>query len=174
MPDLTRMTVAQDASAETLWVAALSDDLYRIDSIPFQTLNLSLGDVVRAVQRDGVLQFDQLYDKSGNQTVLISVDPPTGAELTRRVLELITELRFRYETAADRFIAVNVPPVAADDFLLRLEMLSRDGVRYECLDPSVRLQLPVVPGSPAEVQRERAERAVLQWFEARMTRDRGD
>jgi hypothetical protein len=71
---------------ERLWANRLSDGSYEIDNLPFYVRDISLGDRVSAVERDGELHFDKLLLRSRNSIVRVRVRNLEQVELIRQEL----------------------------------------------------------------------------------------
>lgn len=101
--------------AERLWVAALGDELFQVDNVPFFVQNLSQGDVVRAVPVNGYLFPLGRVRWSGNRTVrvrpFVSGPVPTVAAVFDHFNQLGVEGEGNesYNLAA-LHVAAEVPP----------------------------------------------------------------
>lgn len=166
MSEPVKIAIVQGGHAETLWAEPLPEGLYRIDNIPLEIYNVSLGDVVTGSMRNDLLYGDALFDKSGNQTVRVQIadglSSPAGASL----LQLLDARGARYETYGNTVLSANIPPgVDFEDLRLQLTMLKRQGVKFEQLDRSPQFAMPAVPGSPAQAYLDRAAQDERKWFD---------
>lgn len=71
---------------ERLWAKELPDGSYEIDNLPFYVREISLGDRVSAVRREGELHFERLLLPSRNSTIRVLVKHPEQVEPTRQEL----------------------------------------------------------------------------------------
>ena len=54
--------------AESLWGAKTSEGRYRLDNSPLYVYGFSLGDVVSAVEKEGILKVQRLCIRGGHST----------------------------------------------------------------------------------------------------------
>jgi hypothetical protein len=166
MDDKVRVLVAQGDYVETLWAKPLGDDLFQIDNIPFGLRGLSLGDIVKCRRNDNMLELDGVQQKSGARTLQISVEAGTQSAIGQQIAEQLRKLDLPFETY-ERVFGVAVPPASSlEDLMLEMEMLRAQGVDYTQLDPNADVEVPIVPGSPAEKQREDARQKAWADLEA--------
>jgi len=164
MSEPVKIAIVQGAHVETLRAEPLAGSHYRIDNIPFEILNISLGDIVTGSTRNDLLYFDELYDKSGNQTICIQIADGLSAPAGVKVRQVLDAVGARYEAYGDTLLSANVPPgVDVEELRIELAMLAKQGVKYEQLDPTMRFSVPVVPGSPAEAKLESAAQDNRNW-----------
>jgi len=166
MSEPVKVTIVQETLVESLWAESLSDGHYRIDNIPLEIHNISLGDVIICHSRDEMLYFDELYDKSGNQTVRINVPHGLSSAEGAKVIQLLEADGALYETYSDMLVSASIPPgVDVELLLTQVEKLAKHGVAYQKLDPSPRVQVPVAAGSPAEAKRDQRSTDTRKFLE---------
>lgn len=166
MSEPVKIAIVQGGHVETLWAEPLADGHYRIDNIPLEIFNLSLGDVVVGSERNDLLYGDALYDKSGNQTVRVKVPDGLSSPLGVRVIQALDAAGATYETYGDTLLSANVPPeVDFEDVRLKLTMLEREGIKFEQLDRSPSHPFPAVPDSPAQAYLDRMVQDDRKWLE---------
>lgn len=109
------------ASVETLWAMKVGDDLYKIDNIPFFVHTLAMGDVVRAISQNEMLEFQEIISFSGHSTVRIMFN--TLSEFNT-ICTHLKELGCVLESGSDfkHLTSVDVP--AGVDFMLLREYLA--------------------------------------------------
>jgi Domain of unknown function (DUF4265) len=124
------------ANVETLWAYDLGNDRYRLDNSPFYAYSVSVGDIVFAPAdpAEGRPTFKEVFEKSGNRTVRVILDPPlaTGNSSDDVVQELLS-LGCLYEGANPSYLCIVIPPEA--DFSLVCERLTARGTQWEHADP---------------------------------------
>jgi hypothetical protein len=100
---------------ERVWAVALSDDLVRIDNIPWFIRDLALNDLVRVVpDASSVLRPVEKISWAGNCTIRIIPYPDSGKfDSLQQVLDLFSPLGVTGE-GVDQFgmVALAVPPAA--------------------------------------------------------------
>src|SRR5262245_18503753 len=110
MSEPVKIASEQDGHVETLWAEPLPDGHFRIDNVPFEIFNISLGDIVTGSLRNDLLYFDELYQKSGNQTIRIQVADGLSSPSGVKVHQVLDAVGVRYETYGDTLLSANVPP----------------------------------------------------------------
>ncbi len=97
-------------TVESLWAEDLGKGLYRIDSIPFFAYDVSRGDTVRALEREGELLFDEAIERSGHATLRVKVADEADVERVRdRLRALACESELSHLTG---LFGVDVPSSA--------------------------------------------------------------
>jgi hypothetical protein len=166
MSEPIKIAIVQGGHVETLWAEPLPDGHYRIDNIPLEIFNISLGDIVTGSTRNDLLYFDELYQKSGNQTIRIRVAAGLNSPGGMNVRQVLDSVGACYEAYGDTLLSANVPSgVDVEELMIELAMLAKQGVKYEQLDPTTRFSIPVVPGSPAQASLARAAQDNRKWVE---------
>src|SRR5262249_42887617 len=124
-----------DKIVETPWASRLSQDLYRLDNIPFFAYGISLGDVVEAApqENDPPPHFRRIVRKSGNWTVRVVADDGTDS-VDQHILDELERLGCGYTGASPRYICVNIPPDVSLDRVV--EYMTATGLRWEHADPT--------------------------------------
>ncbi len=92
---------------ESVW-ALPSGNGYKLDNIPFYAKGIAYGDVVAAVETEGMLLFDGLLEPSNHSTVRIWFADAVDVGDTRKTLEAMgcsSEVSDR-----PRLVAVDIPP----------------------------------------------------------------
>jgi hypothetical protein len=121
---------------ETLWATPLGGDLYRLENSPWFAYGVSFLDIVRAkAQDEGLLEFEEVVEKSGNRTIRIVLDPPAEeADGSAAILNRLLALGASFEGANTRYMALNIEPEA--DFHQICVLLTGHSVQWEYADPT--------------------------------------
>ncbi len=99
------------ATPETLWAKPLGDDTYQLRNTPFYFYGASFEDVVRAAPAaDGMLEFQEVVERSGSSTYRIMVRERVEQEQFDSFWRPLGELGCSLERAKGRFYAVDAPP----------------------------------------------------------------
>jgi hypothetical protein len=94
-------------SFEGVWAIHQGGDRFEIDNIPFFTREVTLGDVVEAIERGGELDYVRMVEQSGNSLIRIVYYDGSDPAALRKELE---QLGCSTEWNSDhQLIAVNVP-----------------------------------------------------------------
>ena len=166
MSEPVKIAIIQGDHVETLWAEPLPDGHYRIDNIPFEIFNISLGDVLVGSERNDMLYADALYEKSGNQTVRIKVPDGLSSPTGVSVIQALDGFGATYETYGDTVLSANVPPaVDFEEVRLKLTLLERDGIKFEQIDRSPNFPFPAVPDSPAQAFFDQRTKDDRKWFD---------
>ncbi len=64
--------IGRNLISESLWAIKIGES-YKIDSIPFFISNISLGDVIKAVEEDEEYHFDVLIEESGRSVAQVKI-----------------------------------------------------------------------------------------------------
>lgn len=155
MAERDRILVVQDDIIETLWAVHLGDDLYEIDTIPFFAYNLSLGDKVRAVLKEGSLRLDSIEDKSGCCTIRVSIkgDGGLAGPIGRALLAMLDAGGFPHETFDPALVAIAVPDAPRRVGLTaHLRRRPESELIWEYGDPQGNRPSLVRPGSAAAMK----------------------
>lgn len=98
---------------ETLWAKPLGDGTYQLRNTPFYFYGASFEDVVRAAPAsDGMLEFQEVVERSGSSTYRIMVREGVEQEQFDSFWQPLGEIGCSLERAKGRFYAVDVPPGA--------------------------------------------------------------
>lgn len=106
---------------ESLWATENRNGLYVIDNIPFFVRDISCGDTVSVLEKDGKLFFERVVKKSLNSVLrVITFDPAAVPQLRAQLFNLKCESE---QSHIPNLIAVEVP--ATTDLDLVLEFLDK-------------------------------------------------
>lgn len=109
-------------TCEQIWCESLSEGRYVVDNIPFYARDISLGDEIQTVARDGTKWFERLLKPSRNTTVRAFARNSTFGPL------LVPRLRaFGGHTEKMEgidLVAISFPPAA--DLASALDFLDRE------------------------------------------------
>ena len=95
-------------SVETVWIKKLSDGRYMVDSIPFYSSEVALGDIVGVKPSvDGTNQLINVITPSGASTLHVLAGSQKA--LDESILPLLNGLGLKVERANERYAAVSVP-----------------------------------------------------------------
>ncbi|MGH9795013.1 MAG: DUF4265 domain-containing protein, partial [Candidatus Acidiferrales bacterium] len=99
--------------SECLWGEPMGSGTYLLKNVPFFIDNVSWGDCVSAVEREGVLYFVRVVARGGHSTFRIAAKlgrfhPP----VLERLDKLVREHKCLIEGVTDRLVALSVPPSA--------------------------------------------------------------
>jgi Domain of unknown function (DUF4265) len=116
---------------ETMWADSADGALYVIDNIPFFVRDISYGDVVSVIKKEGRLHFDEIIKPSLHSVIRVIVFDESKTNDLRHDLKLNscdTEL-----SHVKNLIAVDIPPsVDFDSVLEFLDEGEKDGLfEYE-------------------------------------------
>ena len=117
-----------DIGYENLWAARISNDTYRIESVPFFIYGIALGDIVIALPNDqGRLSYIRTAAHSRNRTLRARSDQLiNNADARRRVIAGLKALGCAIELHRSRLISINVPANAEiepiKDYLAKNEL----------------------------------------------------
>ncbi|WP_181562567.1 DUF4265 domain-containing protein [Micromonospora noduli] len=123
---------------EQVWLRKRDDALFELCCIPFRVYGLALRDTVRATP-NGVL-VSEIVRPSGNRALRVLLGQGRGrADVGQAGLRIEAVTRaagLLYEWSGDRHIAVDVPPDANVDDLLRviIDEEKGAGVKWEWAD----------------------------------------
>lgn len=111
-----------DDQMEQLWLRPLDDGTFAIACIPFRTYGLALGDRVR-LSADGT-QVAEVLASSGHRVLRMLLMTGAGPERLgqgiARIKTEITTFALLSEWSGDRHVAVDIPPGAETDSLLKV------------------------------------------------------
>lgn len=125
----------KDIGYENLWATPLSDDRYRLESIPFFVYDVSLHDIVIAKpNEDGRLQFLKIAQSSGNTTLRARKGSTFSDIEQARVVNKLKTLGGEAEILNERLIAINVPKLL--QLTPIIEFLSDIQLSWEFGNPS--------------------------------------
>lgn len=98
-------------SVESLWAVEVGKRLYKLANSPFFANNLSFGDVVETVERDGQLHFSALANAAVRSTYRIIPAKDCSEHLLNEHLGLLNEAGCTYEHGNFGFelFALDVP-----------------------------------------------------------------
>jgi hypothetical protein len=101
-----------DVGYENLWASPMTNNKYRLESIPFFVYGVSLHDIVTASpDNEGVLQFGRVLKHSGNRTLRARSDNfAKNSRLRKKVAADLRRLGSDVEELRARLLAINVPP----------------------------------------------------------------
>jgi len=140
---------------ETMWVAQIGEDLYRLENIPFFFHGVSLGDVVQARWRPedldelepgeraeacGFPYFERVARRGGNSTLRLAME---GDAARADLLAELSLMGCSYEHFPPLLVAINVPAAVSLDAVMA--HLACRGCRWENGDPDT----AAVPGRVA-------------------------
>lgn len=98
-------------SPESLWAEALGDGRYRIRNSPWYIYGIGFEDVVRAhPDASGMLEFDEVVERSGSSTFRIMLRDGTDEAKFQRFWQPLQDLGCTYEHAKGRLLAIDAPP----------------------------------------------------------------
>lgn len=98
---------------EGLWVEHITDDIYRVDNIPFYAHGISSEDDVVAHRIDGRLLFKKVYRRGGHSTYRLLVQSGSDKVPNIDAIEsAIKKFGCSFEGLDKRLYAIDVPPGA--------------------------------------------------------------
>jgi hypothetical protein len=133
---LIRVDWSKELKEETLWAKPLGEDLYEVRNSPFCAYGLNWGDVVRcsASAEGGFPEAKEVVSRSGRRTVRVlflepdSEDPRTlSKEEVEAFRREVNKHGASIENANSRMVAIDVPPEADYEVLLRWLVEKFDG-----------------------------------------------
>jgi len=93
---------------ESLWGKLLSEDTYTIDNIPFFTLDVSCGDVVKIITKDNQHFFHSLLKRSEHSTYRIVIKNNISDNIVSDLLNNLKLLGCDYEKGVNNMYAIDV------------------------------------------------------------------
>ena len=122
---------------ETMWAFPLGENKYKLDNSPFDAYGVSWEDIVIAIpaNEEHVFPiFKEIYEKSGNRTIRIILDPPANESInSSNILKDIINIGCSYEGADHKLISINVP--ANVSLSAVAEYLNNKDLQWEYADP---------------------------------------
>jgi hypothetical protein len=111
---MTKVTIALplDDSAggqESIWGSTI-DGGYAVDNIPLYAYDLSLGDTVEAVEREGILTYTGVIGRGGHSTYRVAFPSLASEDDRRKGLEALRAIGCGFERGPSRMVAIDVPP----------------------------------------------------------------
>lgn len=94
---------------ETIWASA-TEGGYAVDNIPLFAYDISLGDIVEAVERDGVLTYAAVLRRGGHSTYRVAFPSVASEEDRRGGLEPLRAMGCGFERGPSSMVAIDVPP----------------------------------------------------------------
>lgn len=133
---MVKIKFQEGTDVETLWAVLLGANRYRLANSPFFAYRVSWEDVIEAdLDRDGVLSFIRVVEKSGNRTVrVITEGYKTTSEEAKPFLDGLISLGCSFEGLQPRLISVTVPPEV--DLQTVASYLIKSGHHWEYADPT--------------------------------------
>ena len=127
-----------DGQIETPWAEHVSDNLFRLDNMPFYAYGVSADDIVEArpTEHEGVVQFIRVHEPSGNRTLRIAFEDgrSTADADAQSLLQAILDSGSAYEGATPTYVVLTIPP--STDLGLVTGLLDRAGLRWEYANPT--------------------------------------
>lgn len=118
--------------AEWLWVIPNGDGTFTVDSVPFEIMGISAGDIVSGEVSDGAMQFAKVVHQSGNRTLRIKLNS-VSIEDVRLALSIQSSDYEHSNKSKKPLYAINVP--ACRDYselkMILDEMERRGEIEYE-------------------------------------------
>lgn len=93
---------------ETLWGKHVGDGMYIIDNIPFFSTEVSLGDTVQVIEKQGVLFLDAVVDRGGHSTYRVVLQKEAREYEALSLLDQMEKFGGDYEKGLDGLFAVDV------------------------------------------------------------------
>jgi len=139
---------------ESMWARALGDDRYRLENVPFFAYDLNLHDVVEARsaapdQKPSVLR---VVERSGHRTIRVIFQKGVSEADRLSHLMALKPLNVTSEPCKERYFALDVPPEAdVDEVLRRLDThVEANVLGYETCEARVPGSFDDVPNRQTE------------------------
>jgi hypothetical protein len=95
--------------AESLHASFVKKNRYRLENVPFYAREVSLGDTIECVERNGELWYRKTVEKSGNGTIRIFCDSGFKAGKGKVLVDRLEHDGFIFEFLGEKLAAGCIP-----------------------------------------------------------------